>query len=287
MSTFWSKEIQSSEILYYSRFARFNDYNKDEWFRLLQITNGIKVLEIGCGPGHFTNMIKRYYPDCDVYGVDLDSNHIEFAKNMADKLSLEINYSVADATKLPFNDNEFDLIISHTVVEHLPFADFISEQKRLLKDGGKVVFICVDPKRKHVNDFDYNENEISQVYNSLNFESSKHTVGQYSQTPKEYLKLLNDYNFKKPKVNFAEIMFYFPYLCETSEEGVAQIKNQEISEIVNAKFSLSLASNGKDYETQLLSLIHDKFNKRMELYLKGENVYDYESTAINVFSAVK
>ena len=83
MSDFWSKQIQSTELLYFSRAEKFNDENKSLWFKLLKVKDGMKVLEVGCGGGLFTNMIKKYFPNCQVYGIDIDENHIEFAKRKA------------------------------------------------------------------------------------------------------------------------------------------------------------------------------------------------------------
>lgn len=287
MSTVWSKEIQSSEILYYSRASRFNDFNKDEWFDLLQIKDGFKVLEVGCGPGHFTNMIKKYYPNCEVYGVDLDENHIEFAKEKAKELGLEINYMTGDATSLPFENESFDIIFSHTLVEHLPFDQFISEQKRLLKNNGKLVSMHVDSKRKHINQFNYKKEEIDAIYDQLQFEESKHNVGQYVKATDEYLAEFLKFGMKNPYVQFKEIMFYFPFQAKSKDEAIMQIKNQEISEIANEEFTLQMTRNGEDFRDKLLSLVQEKYAERMRLYLENQNIFDYESTAIVVYTATK
>lgn len=287
MNTIWSKEIQSSEILYYSRFSRFNEYNCQEWFNLLQIKDGMKILEIGCGPGHFSHMIKKHFPNCEVIGLDLDSGHIDFAKSKANELNLSIKYLVGDATKLPFNDEEFDLVYSHTLVEHLPFDAFISDQKRILKKGGKIIFINLDGKRKHYKNFEYKEDEINAIYDNLKIESNEHPVGQYSQTPDMFLLNLHKYGFKNPSVTFKEIMFYFPYLCKDKDEGQFQIKNQEIDEIYNAKFVLDKATNKDIFEENLCSLIKEKYSERLKLYLNNEPIFDHESTYLNVFSGSK
>ena len=287
MSTVWSKEIQSSEILYYSRASRFNDFNKDEWFNLLQIKDGFKVLEVGCGPGHFTNMIKKYYPNCEVYGVDLDENHIAFAKEKAKELGIEINYMTGDATSLPFENESFDIIFSHTLVEHLPFDQFISEQKRLLKNNGKLVSIHVDSKRKHINPFEYKKEEFDAIYDQLQFEESKHNVGQYVKATDKYLAEFLKFGMKNPYVQFKEIMFYFPFQAKSKNEAIMQIKHQEISEIANEEFTLQMARNGEDFRDKLLSLVQEKYAERMRLYLENQNIFDYESTAIVVYTATK
>ena len=158
MNTIWSNKIQSSEILYYSRFSRFNEYNKQEWFDLLEIKDNLKVLEVGCGPGHFAHMIKNNFPTCNIFAVDLDENHINFAQKTAKNLNLDINFCTADVLELPFEDEEFDLIYSHTLVEHLPFDRLICELKRVLKPGGKIVSIHVNQKQNHINSFKYFSN---------------------------------------------------------------------------------------------------------------------------------
>ena len=73
MNNLWSTKVQSTELLYYSRLERFNDKNCARWFDLLKVKDGMKVLEVGCGGGHFTNMVKEYFPNCEVWGIDLDA----------------------------------------------------------------------------------------------------------------------------------------------------------------------------------------------------------------------
>ena len=86
MNTKWSSSIQTSNILYQTRASRFNQYNHKHWFDMIGVKNGMKVLEVGSGPGHFCMMIKQFFPQCEVTGIDLDSNHIFFAKQKAMQL---------------------------------------------------------------------------------------------------------------------------------------------------------------------------------------------------------
>lgn len=287
MSTFWSDDVQSSEILYFSRVARFNESNKSKWFDILQVKDNLNILELGCGPGHFCNMIKANFPNCNVTGIDLDQNHIDFAKNMAKNLNLGVNYSVADVCNLPFEDNQFDLVFSHTLVEHLPFDKFISEQKRILKENGTLIFIHVDSKRKHINQFDYLTKEIDEIYEKLEYKNNDIIVGQHLLSPEEYLKELNILNFKNLCVKFEQVNFYFPDLCNSIDDGIKQIENLQISDIYNAKFNIYISKNGEEYEKQLLRLIEQQYSERKRLYLENKPVFDYESTAINIFSATK
>ena len=287
MNTVWSDEIQSSEILYYSRFGRFNDYNKDEWFSLLGIKNGMKVLEVGCGPGHFCNMIKKYFPSCQVYGVDLDDNHIDFAKQTSKMLGLDINYSVGDVTNLQFDDNYFDIIFSHTLVEHLPFDAFILGQKKVLKSGGKLVFIKIDQNKKHLNIFDGMSEQMNALENKLEFIDNNHIVGTFTKTPPEFLSELKKYGFENMYVEFKDIMFYYPDKCQDKNQAIKQIKDMQNAELYEMLFKLKNTTNGKQYQTQLLQLLDAKYKMRLELLEANQKVFDYESTAIMVYTATK
>ena len=287
MNTIWSKQIQSSEILYYSRFARFNEYNKQDWFNLLEIKDNLKVLEVGCGPGHFAHQIKKDFPTCDVFAVDLDENHINFAQNIAKNLNLDINFCTADVLDLPFKDEEFDLIYSHTLVEHLPFDTLISELKRVLKPGGKIISMHVNPKQNHTNNFSYLENEIDAIYEKLDIENSSPTVGNFILTPCEYLTKLNENNFINSKVSFKEIMYYAPDFCETTTEANDQINAQENAEIYNALFNIQKAKNGEKYKDILLNLIYQKYTQRRIHLLKGQKVNDFETTSLTIYTATK
>lgn len=81
-----------------------------------------KILEIGCG------MNKINVPDCKVIGLD------------ASKLAgVDIVHDL-EKTPLPFNDNEFDIVFSHTVLEHVKnLVPLIEDIHRILKPKGKLI----------------------------------------------------------------------------------------------------------------------------------------------------
>ncbi|MBQ8522677.1 MAG: class I SAM-dependent methyltransferase [Clostridia bacterium] len=278
MNNLWSTKIQSTELLYYSRLERFNDENCSRWFDLLKVKDGMKVLEVGCGGGHFTNMVKKYFPNCEVWGIDLDTNHINFAKNKCKELGLDVKYLEADINNLPFEDESFDLIFSHTVVEHLPFENFITEQYRTLKKGGHLVIMKVAGGVKD-NPYMYLEDEIGKVFDKLEFED-RPIVGKYNEEIEQRLNRLHKYGFKNLGFSYDRFVYYCPDIEDNKQKALQQINLHFDMIRYNAIFNIQSAQNGEEHATELLDLLDKQYAIRKNLYLSGEKVYDYVSSNI-------
>jgi ubiquinone/menaquinone biosynthesis C-methylase UbiE len=63
-----------------------------------------RALEIGCGNGHGTQLIKKYFGPKLIDAIDLDEKMIEIARRKNDDSS--IHYHVMDASRLGFSDSE-------------------------------------------------------------------------------------------------------------------------------------------------------------------------------------
>lgn len=103
----------------------------------LEIRNSDRVLDCGCGDGFYLHLVSQI-SDCELYGLDVDSNALESAKrNLADR---NITLMQGDVTSIPFKDNFFDRIILSEVLEHLP-DDMtpLREIRRVLKPEGFVL----------------------------------------------------------------------------------------------------------------------------------------------------
>ena len=96
------------------------------------------VLEIGCGNGHGTRLIKKYYSPEKIVATDLDETMIELARKANDDHC--IDFIVMDASRLEFPDNCFDAVFDFGIIHHIPnWRDCIRELKRVLKDGGELI----------------------------------------------------------------------------------------------------------------------------------------------------
>lgn len=286
-NTIWSSKVQSTELLYYSRVEKFNDENKQLWFDLLKIKENIKILEVGCGGGLFTNMIKKYYPSCTVVGIDLDENHIEFAKQKAKELNLDIEYLVADVSDLPFEDDYFDVVFSHTVVEHVQFDKFIQDQKRVLKPNGDVVIMRVDMHKKVDRPFMYLEKEIGELFNKMEFEPSSPRVAEYLEEPDLTMQHLNEYGFTNIDFNYNRVIYYMPDIAPNKDISLKQIERNYECKLYNALFCLGNALNGENLKQELLDLLEKQHKKRKEMYNNGEKIFDFQSSNVITISAKK
>jgi ubiquinone/menaquinone biosynthesis C-methylase UbiE len=93
-----------------------------------------RALEVGTGTGEGALLIAREFPQASVRGVDISDEMVGAATR---KVGLDpdgrVAFRVADAAKLPYDDESFDL------VAHLNMPPFIAEVARVLRPGGHVI----------------------------------------------------------------------------------------------------------------------------------------------------
>lgn len=84
----------------------------------LEINSGLRILDMGCGTGEFT--VQMSLLGHVTKGIDLHMPHLNLAKTLASENDLpESMFIFNDTKRLPFADDEFDLITSFSVFEHL------------------------------------------------------------------------------------------------------------------------------------------------------------------------
>ena len=107
-------------------------------FHEIDLSNVRTVLEIGCGIGTLTSYLAEKYK-WHVTGIDLDPEQIESAKSTYME-NEHLRFLKADATGLPFEEDEFDMVLSFMVLHHIPRRDRAMEEiNRVLKPKG----LCV------------------------------------------------------------------------------------------------------------------------------------------------
>lgn len=96
------------------------------------------VLEIGCGTGVGTRLIKKYFYPAKTHGLDIDPAVIENAKKKTK--DTDIVFEVGDAAKLPYKDKTYDAVFDFGVLYHIEnWQACLKEIKRVLKPGGQLI----------------------------------------------------------------------------------------------------------------------------------------------------
>lgn len=90
------------------------------------------LVSVGCGEGFDLKHILSVYEPKKTVGVDLSKSALIYAKKQLPK----VEFIQADATKLPFKDKEFDLVIALEILEHIPaYGKALDELKRIGKNN--------------------------------------------------------------------------------------------------------------------------------------------------------
>jgi ubiquinone/menaquinone biosynthesis C-methylase UbiE len=102
---------------------------------MLGNVKGKQVLDLGCGTGKNTSLIKDM--GADVSGIDISDKMVEVAK----REFRDIDFRVGTALKLPHGNAEFDAVVAFLVMGHIKdWKKAFAEVFRVLKPGGIFVF---------------------------------------------------------------------------------------------------------------------------------------------------
>lgn len=110
-------------------------------YKFLELKNGIKVLDVGCGTGYFTRMIASQI-NGEVVGIDINEQLLKYADEVTKREHLNVKYLKENIYELRLKDNYFDLVTCHLVLSNLSEPKIaLKEMKRVTKRGGNIVAI--------------------------------------------------------------------------------------------------------------------------------------------------
>ncbi len=108
-------------------------------------TEGMRVLEVGCGRGVGTEIIFQQFGAREVHAFDLDPEMVELAQDrLAGYSSGRLKLAVGDATTIMAEDESFDAVFDFGIIHHVPeWQKAVSEIRRVLRPGGRFFFMEV------------------------------------------------------------------------------------------------------------------------------------------------
>ncbi len=115
-------------------------------FLLPALRPGMRLLDVGCGPGSITRGLAERLAPGQVVGLDLSRETLAAAREDAAARGLEnLQYEEGSVYQLPFPDASFDVAYAHQVLQHLrePGAA-LREMLRVVRTGGLVAVREVD-----------------------------------------------------------------------------------------------------------------------------------------------
>jgi ubiquinone/menaquinone biosynthesis C-methylase UbiE len=103
-----------------------------------------RILDLGCGTGSSTMLLKKTFPQADVIGLDLSPYMLVIAADKADRYGLNIHFLQGRAENTEFTDASFDLVSISMVFHETPISitkAILQEGYRLLRSGGELIIL--------------------------------------------------------------------------------------------------------------------------------------------------
>jgi ubiquinone/menaquinone biosynthesis C-methylase UbiE len=127
------------KVMISQKHARHGIEHTERLLPYVDLKENQDYLELGCGNGHVCKHLARKY-HLKVTGTDVDSEMIKLARENIDDIP-QIRFMEMDATKMPFEGDEFDIVLAFGVMHHIRnWQDVLNEMSRVLKPGGYFIF---------------------------------------------------------------------------------------------------------------------------------------------------
>ncbi|QQK08424.1 methyltransferase domain-containing protein [Miniphocaeibacter halophilus] len=231
------------------QYLKFEEYRtqpaRDLTNRLLKY-NPNTILDIGCGPGNSTAVLKEAFPNAYIKGIDSSENMIEKAK----RTYPNIDFEICDISNIK---NKYDLIFSNACIQWVPDHDvLIPKLMNNIEENGilaiqipinnseplyKIVDeIVLDPK------WNFNHNKIHKI-RALEYEEYFNILSKCSSDFEIWItKYLHRMASHKDLIDWVKGTSLRPYLDELSEEKGKELESEILNQVEKV---YSLMDNGE------------------------------------------
>ena len=108
---------------------------------------GGDVLDVGGGTGVMAEQLLRRYPAARLTVTDLDEAMIATARTRLARRR-DVRVTIADVTRLPFDDESFDVVTSFLMLHHvIEWEAAVTQFARVLRPGGRLIGYDLDDTR--------------------------------------------------------------------------------------------------------------------------------------------
>ncbi len=290
MNVIWSKYVQGTRTLYYTRKLRFDDLFADQYRRLFDLNENraLKILEIGCGPGALAGALHRWYPNSKITAIDRDSEFIRFGSEHESG----VNFMEGDATALPFEDNTFDVTISNTVAEHIEPSKFYGEQLRVLKPGGICLVLSsrrginIDPSCITFSEYEQQFWKKAQEHDDT---IDRFSVCKYPMSESEMPVSMAEYGFSNISTGFATIDLTPDnprFSASLALDMINANRHTALDGIEAVLHTMPEHFTTQEVE-EMKRLTNIKYDTRIEQYKSGEKQWDTNVSIIMIVRGIK
>jgi SAM-dependent methyltransferase len=129
--------IHGTEPSEQERLAGLNRMTNAAFIQFLNVTPGMRVLDVGSGLGILANEVAASAPAVDVVGIEVSAAQLAAARPQSC-----VTFAQGDAHSIDFPDGSFDLVYARFLLEHVADPDrVVREMRRVARPGGRVA-VC-------------------------------------------------------------------------------------------------------------------------------------------------
>ncbi|MGE9833324.1 class I SAM-dependent methyltransferase [Streptococcus orisratti] len=227
----------------HKRYSK-NKFGFNNWiFSNYQITEDIKVLELGCGTGE---LWKSNLDSIDkieqLIITDFSSDMVEKTKSVIGNRD-NVEYKIMDIQNISFENETFDIVIANMLLHHVDDIDkALDEVNRVLKKGG--IFYCATFGENGVVDYlaSLFKNEINRELENKTFtlQNGKNYLIRYFNNVEKLI-----YDDELQVTNIDDLVQYIQSLRGISEIG--SLEEEIIRKRLESEFSNGMLIIPKEY----------------------------------------
>jgi ubiquinone/menaquinone biosynthesis C-methylase UbiE len=214
------------------------------WEKLVGQLHNKKILDVGCGIG---NLIAYWnLTENTAYGTDISKEGLKNSQRIHSTLRLDARVVNSTIENLPFADSSFDIVHLRWVIHHLSkekTSESLKEIRRILKKNGYLL-LCETNYRYPIR-WLVQTPHLSRIniFKRLAIEKGILDPDEKALTSQEYLKLLQDADFKIAKVNFDRgLLWYLPQLFTTNQTLIYALQkiDKKIARVIPKPFCINI-----------------------------------------------